>query len=76
MKKLIYSSASLPAKPVIGAEEDEAPTLDDKIDNAKDDFDYILDGLLQLDPIQANEILNDIHDYLQQTISSVAEYLA
>lgn len=76
MKKLIYSSASLPAKPVIGAEEDEATTLDDKIDNAKDDFDYILDGLLQLDPIQANEILNDIHDYLQQTISSVAEYLA
>ena len=60
---------------ITAADETEEDTLDDKINDAKDDFEYIIDGLSQLDNIQANEILNNIHEFLTDTISSIAENL-
>ena len=81
MKRFILSgtdTVSIPARTdVIEAADDEAAeTLDDKINDAKSDFDYILDGLDQLDMVQANDILNRIHDSLQGFISEIAGELA
>lgn len=81
MKLVIKSSTNtvtIPARPdVIEAETDEeAATLDDKIKDANDDFDYIVSGLDQLDTVQANEILNRLHETLQQFISDIASQLS
>ena len=80
MKIAIKSSTNtvtLPARSdVIEAETDEeADTLDDKMNDAKDDFDYILSGIEQLDTVQANQILNEIHEVLQEFISDIANQL-
>ena len=73
MKRYIQSTMNV----VEAAEDDEAvATLEDKIDDAKSDFDYIIDGLNQLDTVQANEILNEMHDFLQKCISDIAGQLS
>lgn len=56
--------------------EEEANTLEDKIKSAEDDFDFIISGLDQLDSVQANSILNEIHDTLQDFIQQIAGELA
>ena len=68
------NSVNIPARTdVIEAADDEQEvTLDDKINDAKDDFDYIIDGISQLDTIQGNDILNRLHDSLQEFIQDVA----
>ena len=83
MKKMqLYSStntSNIPVKPIVGAEEDVEEvevTIEDKIKDAADDFDYILDGLNQLDAVAANIILNEIHEFLENTISDIAEQLS
>ena len=68
------NSVNIPARTdVIEAADDEQEvTLDDKINDAKDDFDQIIDGISQLDTIQGNDILNRLHDSLQEFIQDVA----
>ena len=61
---------------VTAADEEIDDTLDDKIDKVKDDFDYIIDGLNQLDKVQSNEILNTLNDDLQELIQQIAGYLS
>lgn len=81
MKRFVKSgtnTVSIPARPdVIEAETDEeANTLDDKLKDAEDDFDYILSGIDQLDTVQANEVLNRLHESLQEFISDIATQLS
>ena len=83
MKRFIKSgtnTSNIPAKPEIieAAEGDDeaSATFDDKINDAKDDFDYILDGLGQLDMVQGNDILNRIHESLQGFIQEIASELS
>ena len=81
MKRCIKSGTNTvtipPRTDVIEAEtEEEANTLDDKLKDAEDDFDYILSGIDQLDTVQANEILNQLHEALQGFISDIAGQLS
>ena len=81
MKRVIKSSTgtvNIPARlDKIEAETDEeAATLDEKIKDAENDFDYIISGLDQLDTVQTNEILNRLHETLQDFISDIADYLS
>lgn len=56
--------------------EEESLELSDKIKDANDDFDYILSGIDQLDVVQANEVLNKLHESLQEFIQEIANQLA
>lgn len=81
MKRFIKSGTNTvtipPRTDVIEAEtEEEANSLDDKLKDAEDDFDYILSGIDQLDTVQANEILNQLHETLQGFISDIAGQLS
>lgn len=81
MKRFIKSGTNTvtvpPRTDVIEAEtEEEANTLEDKLKDAEDDFDYILSGIDQLDTVQANEILNQLHETLQGFISDIANQLS
>ena len=82
MKRVVLSatnSVSIPAKPEVveAAENEEAmDALNDKISSAKADFDYIMDGLDQLDMVQANEIVNKIHETLSEYIQEIAGMIA
>lgn len=82
MKRVIKSasnSVAIPAKPEIieAAESEEAAeALNDKINSAKDDFDYILSGLDQLDMVQANELINRLHESLSEYIQDIAGMLS
>lgn len=82
MKRLIVSAtntAGMPAKPEIieAAETDEAQAaFQDKVSDAKDDFDYIIAGLDQLDMVQANEIINKLHENFDELIQEIAATLA
>lgn len=82
MKKYLKSatnSAGLLVKPdVIEAADDEEVdnTLDDKLKNIEDDFDFILGGISQLDVVQGNEIANQLKESLQDTIQEIASQLA
>ena len=80
MKVLIKSSTNsvnIPARlDTINAETDEElETIQDKISDAKDDFDYILSGIEQLDTVQANDMLNELHEALQEFITNIANQL-
>ena len=80
MKRVIKgstSTVSIPARlDTIEAETDEeSAELDDKIKSAENDFDYIISGLDQLDTVQCNEILNKLHETLQEYIAEIADYL-
>lgn len=82
MKKYLKSatnSAGLMIKPdVIEAADDEEVdnTLDDKLKNIEDDFDFILGGISQLDVVQGNEIANRLKESLQDIIQEIASQLA
>lgn len=56
--------------------EEESLEVSDKIKDANDDFDYILSGIEQLDVVQANEVLNKLHESLQEFIQEIANELA
>lgn len=56
--------------------EEESLEVSDKIKDANDDFDYILSGIEQLDVVQANELLNKLHESLQEFIQEIANQLA
>lgn len=56
--------------------EEESLEVSDKIKDANDDFDYILSGIEQLDVVQANEVLNKLHESLQEFIQEIANQLA
>lgn len=80
MKVFIKSSTNsvnIPARlDTINAETDEElETIQDKISDAKDDFDYILSGIEQLDTVQANDMLNELHEALQEFITNIANQL-
>lgn len=76
--KASTNSVNIPARlDTINAETDEElETIQDKISDAKDDFDYILSGIEQLDTVQANEVLNSLHEALQDFITDIANKLA
>lgn len=81
MKRVIKSGTNTVTIPerldVIEAETDEAAeAFDDKIKAAETDFDYIISGLDQLDIVQANDILNNLHESLQKFISDIANQLS
>ena len=81
MKRYIASgtnSVNVPARTnVIEAADDEvSETLDDKIKAIEDDFDYIISGLDQLDLVQANDMVNQIDETLQNFISDIANQLS
>lgn len=61
---------------VTAADDEIDETIDDKINSVKDDFDYIIDGIYQLDTVQGNEILNSLNDTLQGVIQDIASQLA
>ena len=82
MKRYIATATNtsgIPAKvePIEAAENEEAAAaLQDKISNAKDDFDYVIAGLDQLDMVQANEMVNKLHETLADLIQEIAGTLA
>lgn len=81
MKRFVKSGTNTIAIPArldtIEAETDEElDSLDDKIKDANNDFDYILSGIDQLDTVQANETLNRLHEVLQEFISDIAGQLS
>ena len=81
MKRVIKSGTNTVTIPerldVIEAETDEAAeAFDDKIKAAETDFDYIISGLDQLDIVQANDILSNLHESLQKFISDIANQLS
>lgn len=65
------SSSGIMSKPVFSAEDDN-PTLDDKLDNIKDQFDYIIDGIGQLDFADGDDIANRLHTSLDEFIQDIA----
>lgn len=71
------NTVNIPARcQTIEAETDEESVeISDKIKSANDDFDYIVSGIEQLDAVQANEILNRLHESLQEFISDIANKL-
>lgn len=81
MKKYIAKSTNTSnvfVKPDVinAADEEVEDTLDDKISKVEDDFDYIMDGISQLDLVQGNEVLNDLNDTMQEFIQRIAGELA
>lgn len=79
MKRLIKSatnSVNIPAKIDVTAADDDEITLDDRIKQASEDLDYVLDGLSKLDYQSANSILVDIENDIQSFIQEVAEKLS
>lgn len=81
MKRMLKSATNTSAIPykadmVTAAEDEVEETLDDKMDAVQEDFDYILDGIAQLDMVQGNEILNNLNDALQGFIQDIASQLA
>ena len=81
MYKVIRSAtnaANISAKPEVveAAEKDQVDEVfDDKIDVVKENFDYLIDGLYQLDIIDANPILEDVAADINGFISDVAAKL-
>ena len=80
-KKSMFSgtnTVNIPSRAqVIEADtEEESLEVSDKIKDANDDFDYILSGIEQLDVVQANEVLNKLHESLQEFIQEIANQLA
>ena len=71
MKRYVASAS----KSVMAADDQLEDTLDDKIGVVEDSFDYIMDGIHQLDSVQGEEILYDMNEYLNDTISKIAEKL-
>lgn len=76
--KAATNSVAIPSDAdVIEAEtEEDIDNLNDKIKDAESDFDYILSGIEQLSISQANEVINRLHESLQQYISEIASELA
>lgn len=70
------SGISYKADMITAAEDEVEDSLDDKISKVEDDFEYILDGISQLDMVQGNEILNSLNESLQEYIQEIAGYLA
>ena len=82
MKRFIKSgtnTSSILVRPQIieaaGSDDEEVTTFEDKISDAKNDFEYILDGLEQLDIVQGNDILNRMNEMLQEFIQEIASNL-
>lgn len=76
MKRYVKSatnSVNIPPRvETITADSEDEVTLDDKINDAKDDFNYILDGISQLDLIEGNEVVNRLNATLQEYIQDIA----
>lgn len=71
------NTAGIPAKPVFGAdEEDGFPTLDDKISEAKSDFELLMDQVEYEDNAAALETAEAIQDTIGEFIESVAADIA
>ena len=81
MKRVITSgtnTAGIPAKVAIEAadNDDLNAALLDKIKAAEDDFDFLMAGLEQLDPIEANNFLEDIHADIRGFIDDVTNAIS
>lgn len=78
MIKAATNASGIPSNPDVieAADDNEASdSLEDKLGALSDSFDYIMDGISQLDLVQGNEIANRLNDDLQSYISDIASNL-
>ena len=78
MKKFVKSATSgLAMKPYIQSadEPDAEESFEDILKDMSDDFDYIIDGLSQVDLAVGEEIAKDLQADLKGFIADIAENL-
>ena len=77
--KASTNSVNMPAKPEVieaAEENDLQAALLDKIKDAESDFDFLMAGLEQLDPMEANNFLEDIHADIRGFIDDVTNAIS
>lgn len=71
------NTSSIPAKPVFAAEDEEAPTLSDKLGQTKADFELLVDQLVYKDDAEAEEIASrlqaSVTDYIEEIADAISE---